>query len=287
MDQQDIISFEKYNIRRHYEDKEDKWYFSVIDIIAILTESPNYDRARSYWTTLKSRLAKEGSQVIEDCRQIRMTSGDGKQRKTDAADTEVIFRLIQSVPSKKAEPIKLWLAKVGRERIQEIHDPERSLDRARENWLLQGRNQEWVQRRMSGQETRNKLTDYWDEHGVKSQQDYAILTNAIHQEWSGLSVRGYKQKKGLKAQNLRDHMSEAELLLTALAELSTRQIAEKDQAEGFSENKGAAKRGGGVARHARHKLEEQTGKDVVTGDNFLPRRKPKRIKEKKEKHDTN
>ncbi len=239
MDKKDTVSFEEYNIRRHYDDKEDKWHFLVIDIVAILTESQNYQRAKSYWTTLKSRLKKEGSQIVDNCLQVKMTSSDGKQRKTDAADIETIFRLIQSIPSKKAEPIKLWLAKVGRERIQEINDPEQSLNRARENWLLQGHTQEWVQRRMSGQETRNKLTDYWDDHGIKGKKDYAILINIIHQEWSDLSVKEHKQKKSLRSQNLRDHMSEAELLLTALAELSTRQIAEKDQAEGFQENKQA------------------------------------------------
>ena len=284
MDPKEIISFEGRNIRRHYDDKEDKWYFSVIDIVAILTEAPNYIRARDYWATLKGRLKKEGSQIVDDCRQVKMTSSDGKLRQTDAADIEVIFRLIQSIPSKKAEPIKLWLAKVGRERIQEIHDPEQSLDRARENWLAKGRSQEWIQRRMSGQETRNKLTDYWDDHGVRGKKDYAVLTNVIHQEWSGLSVKGHKQKKGLKSQNLRDHMSEAELLLTALAELSTRQIAEKDQAEGFPANKQAAKRGGGVAHHARKKLEEQTGRQVVTEQNFLPKQDSGQIKDKKQNH---
>ena len=279
MDRKDIIAFEAYNIRRHYDDKDGKWYFSVIDIVAVLTESPSSDRARNYWSTLKSRLKKEGSQIVDDCRQVRMTSGDGKQRKTDAADIEAIFRLIQSIPSKKAEPIKLWLAKVGRERVQEINDPEQSLNRARQNWLTQGHSQEWIQRRMSGQETRNKLTGYWGGHDVGGEEDYAILTNIIHQEWSGLSVKSHKRKKGLRSQNLRDHMSEAELLLTALAELSTRQIAEKGQAEGFPENEEAARRGGGVARHTRKKLEEQTGRKVVTGRNFLSRRKIKRIKQ--------
>ena len=184
MDQKDIIPFEEFNIRRHYDDEKDSWYFSVIDIVAVLTESQNYTKARDYWATLKGRLKKEGSQIVDDCLQIKMTSSDGKQRKTDAANVETIFRLIQSIPNKKAEPIKLWLAKVGRERIQEIHDPEQSLNRARENWLTQGRGQEWVQRRMSGQETRNKLTGYWSEHDIEGEKDYAILTNIIHQEWS-------------------------------------------------------------------------------------------------------
>lgn len=278
MNRKDIIPFEEFEIRRYYDESEGKWYFSVIDIVAILTESPQHIRAKNYWHTLKNRLGKEGSQIVDSCQQIRMTSVDNKQRKTDVADIETIFRIIQSIPSKKAEPVKLWLAKVGRERVEEIDDPEQSINRARKNWLAQGRTKEWVQRRMSGQETRNKLTDYWDTHGVKKRGDYATLTNIIHQEWTGLSVRSHKQKKDLKSQNLRDHMSEAELLLTALAELSTRQIAEKDQAEGLPANEQAAKRGGSVARHARQKLEEQTGKNVVTGDNFLPDNQPKKIK---------
>lgn len=283
MDYKDIIPLEEFKIRRHYDKNKEKWYFSVIDIVAVLIEAPSYNRARIYWATLKSRLKKEGSQVVDDCQQIRMTSSDGKQRKTDVADTEAIFRLIQSIPSKKTEPIKLWLAKVGRERIQEINDPEQSLNRARENWLTQGRSQEWVQRRMSGQETRNKLTDYWDTHGIRGNRSYAALTNIIHQEWSGLSIKKHKQKKSLKSQNLRDHMSEAELLLTALAELSTRQIAEKNQAEGLPANKEAARRGGGIARNTRQELEKQTGKDVITSKNFLRQRSSKQIKQNRNK----
>jgi hypothetical protein len=190
------------------------------------------------------------------------------------------LRLVQSVPSPKAEPIKLWLAKVGYERMQEIADPEKSLNRARENWQKHGRSQKWIQQRMTGQETRNKLTDYWKEHGVKEGKEYAVLTDIIHKEWSGLTVKGHKQIKGLKTQNLRDHMSEAELIFTALAELTTREIAKKEKAVGFTKNKSAGVEGGKFAKDARIKFEKRTGKKVVTDDNFLPAGNNKHIKDK-------
>jgi hypothetical protein len=185
-------------------------------------------------------------------------------------NVEDIFRLIQSIPSPKAEPFKQWLAKVGYERLQEINDPSQSIDRARENWQKLGRSEKWIQQRMTGQETRNKLTDYWQESGVKKGDEFAVLTNIIHQEWTGLTVKKHKQIKGLQSQNLRDHMTEAELIFTALAELSTRQIAESTKAKGLNENAVAGKKGGTVAKNARKELEAKTGKSVVTGDNFLP-----------------
>jgi len=199
-----------------------------------------------------------------------MTAADGKLRLTDAATAQTLLRLVQSVPSPKAEPIKLWLAKVGYERMQELADPALSLERAREAWKQHGRSEKWIQQRMMGQETRAKLTDYWATHEVKEGQEYAILTNLIHQEWSGLSVRTHKDLKGLKTQNLRDHMSEAELIFTALAELSTRQIAERDEARGLKENEVAARAGGAISRKARLELEARTGQKVVTGENSLP-----------------
>mgnify|MGYP000954961042 CR=1 FL=1 len=184
------------------------------------------ERARNYWKVLKSRLKKEGNESVTNCNQLKLESEDGKYYKTDVGDVEQIFRLIQSIPSPKAEPFKQWLAKVGYERLQEIQDPSLSMDRARENWQKMGRSEKWIQQRMTGQETRNKLTDYWKGSGVTKQDEFAFLTNIIHQEWTGISVKKHKEIKGLKSQNLRDHMSEAELLFTALAELSTRQIAE-------------------------------------------------------------
>ena len=194
---------------------------------------------------------------------------NGKKRKILAGNVEQIFRLIQSIPSTKAEPFKQWLARVGYERLQEIQDPGLSMDRARENWKNKGRSEKWIQQRMMGQETRNKLTDYWKESGVTQKDEFAFLTNIIHQEWTGISVRQHKDLKGLKSQNLRDHMSEAELLFTALAELSTRQIAETDQAKGIQENASASKKGGVIAKNARKELEDKTGKSVITGENFL------------------
>jgi hypothetical protein len=216
----------------------------------------------------------EGSQLVTNCNQLKMRATDGKMRLTDVANAETLLRLIQSVPSPKAEPIKLWLAKVGYERMQEMNNPEISLNRARETWKQHGRSEKWVQQRMMGQETRNKLTDYWREHGINEQQEFAILTNIIHQEWTGLSVKKHKELKNLKSQNLRDHMSEAELIFTALAELSTRKIAEGVNAKGLPQNKVAAKQGGVIAKDAKNALESQTGEKVVSDNNFLP---PKKI----------
>ena len=266
---QDLAVFEKFNVRRHFDEEKQKWFFSVIDIVAVLTDETDYKKSKSYWSTLKSRLKKEGSEVVTNCDQLKMKAQDGKSYKTDVADLETILRLVQSIPSKKAEPIKLWLAKVGNERVQEIADPEQSINRARKNWQKHGRSQKWIQQRMMGQETRNKLTDYWKDAGVKEGQEYAILTNIIHQEWSDISVADHKRLKDLKRENLRDHMSEAELIFTALAELSTRQIAEHTQAKGFEENKLPAKKGGKIAKDARIALEEKTGKKVVSDKNFL------------------
>ena len=205
-----------------------------------------------------------------------MQSSDGKFYNTDVLDTENLLRLIQSIPSPKVEPIKLWLAKVGYERMQETIDPEKSIDRARKNWQKHGRSQSWVQRRMMGQETRNKLTDYWSNNKIKEGKEFAILTNIIHQEWSGLSVGEHKDIKGLKQENLRDHMSEAELIFTALAEMSTRQIAENMKANGMAENKKAGKKGGAISKKARLELEEKTGQKVVSGNNFLAGSKNKK-----------
>jgi len=275
-----ITIFEGKKIRRIWNEKQEKWYFSVIDIIQVLIDQPNFQLARNYWKVLKSRLKQEGSQTVTKCNRLKMRAEDGKMRETDAADTETLLRLIQSVPSPKAEPIKIWLARVGYERMQETIDPEKSINRARKNWQRLGRSKKWIQQRMMGQETRNKLTDYWKDHNVKEQDEYAILTNIIHQEWSDLSVKQHKQLKNLKTENLRDHMTEAELIFTALAELSTRQIAETEQTIGFEENKIPAVKGGRVAKNARLELEQKTGKQIVSKENFkLPeRKKPKRLR---------
>lgn len=265
-----LAIFEGYKIRRHYDEKTETWFFSVVDIIQVLIQQPDFQAARNYWKVLKNRLNKEGSETVTKCNRLKMVAEDGKMRITDVANPETLLRLIQSVPSPKAEPIKLWLARVGYERMQEMADPERSLDRARENWQKHGRSQKWIQQRMMGQETRNKLTDYWKDHDITKDEEFAILTNIIHQEWADVSVKEHKRIKGLKTQNLRDHMSEAELIFTALAELSTRQIAESTEARGLPENEVAGKKGGGIAKKARLELEEKTGKRVISGENYLP-----------------
>ncbi len=266
----DLANFEGHEIRRLYDEQTETWWFSVVDIIRVLTQQADYQIARKYWNKLKERLNKEGSQLVTNCHQLKMRADDGKQRLTDVATAETLLRLVQSVPSPKAEPIKLWLAKVGYERMQEMADPARSLARARETWQKQGRSAKWIEQRMTGQETRNKLTDYWAGHDIKQGDEFAILTNIIHQEWAGVGVQSHKNLKGLKAENLRDHMSEAELIFTALAELSTRPIAESVTAAGMAENSVAAKTGERIARKARLELEAKTGRKVVTGENYLP-----------------
>jgi hypothetical protein len=262
--------FENQAIRRAYDEATETWWFSVVDIVQVLTQQPDDLTARKYWNQLKRRLSKEGSQLVTSCHQLKMTAADGKQRLTDAATAQTLLRLVQSVPSPKAEHIKLWLAKVGYERMQELADPALSLERARGIWQQHGRSEKWIQQRMMGQETRAKLTDYWATHDIKEGQEFAILTNLIHQEWAEVSIKAHKDMKGLKTQNLRDHMSEAELIFTALAELSTRQIAEQAEARGMMQNEVAAKVGGGIARKARLELESKTGQKVVTGENALP-----------------
>ncbi|MFY8198694.1 MAG: BRO family protein [Bacteroidia bacterium] len=272
----DIKIFENKKVRSQYDADKGMWYFSIVDVVGVLTEQPTLDRARNYWKVLKSRLIKEGNETVTNCNQLKLEAEDGKLRLTDVGNVEDIFRLIQSIPSPKAEPFKQWLAKVGYERLQEMNDPSQSIDRARENWQKLGRSEKWIQQRMTGQETRNKLTDYWQESGVKKGDEFAALTNIIHQEWTGLTVKEHKDLKGLKSQNLRDHMSEAELIFTALAELSTRQIAETTKAKGIQENALASKKGGAVAKNARKELESKTDKRVVTGENFLPPAKDKK-----------
>lgn len=271
--------FEDSNIRSIYDEKKEIYYFSVVDIIAILIEK-DYQGARKYWKVLKGRIIKEGNdKLVTNCYQLKLESTDGKKYKTDVADIKTIFRIIQSVPSKKAEPIKQWLAKVGQERVQEIAEPSTAIDRARDTYKKLGRSDKWIQQRFSRQETGNKLTFYWKDHEINESEEYTILTNIIHQEWSGLSVKEHKNLKGLKSQNLRDHMSEAELIFTALAELSTRQVAENNEAIGMNENKKAAKIGGNIAKRAKEDFEERTGQKVVSSDNYLPtEKKTKQIK---------
>ncbi len=274
---QELKLFESVQVRSHWNEGEEKWYFSVVDVVQVLTDSVN---PTDYLKKLRKRDAELGDYLGTNCPQVAMPTESGVMRKTLAADVPTLLRLIQSIPSSKAEPFKRWLAKVGHERMQEMADPAQSLDRARENWQKLGRSDKWIQQRMTGQETRNKLTDYWKESGVEKADEFALLTNIIHQEWTGLSVQSHKSLKSLKMQNLRDHMSEAELIFTALAELSTRQIAETEEAKGLQQNAKAGKEGGRVAKRAKDDLEKRTGLKVVTGNNFLPPVQPQPLLKK-------
>ncbi len=269
-----LAIFENEPVRRIWSDKEEKWYFSIVDVIRILTQSP---RPRKYWNALKTKLEKEGSELSHKVGQLKMLSSDGKYYDTDVTDVESLFRLIQSIPSPKAEPFKIWLAKIGYERLKENVDPQIALDRARKNWRALGRSKQWIEQRMRGQEIRNKLTDYWADHEVTEEEEYAKLTNIIHKEWSGVTVQQHKNIKQLKDHNLRDHMSDAELIFTALAELSTHKVAEKDQAVGYHKNINAAKKGGKYAGKARKDFEKLTGKLVINKDNFLLPKNKKRL----------
>ena len=259
-----IRFFEEKNVRSIWNDKNDKWYFSIIDIVAVLTNQAEYKKAQSYWTTLKSRLKKEGSEVVTKCDKLKLRASDGKYYQTDVADIETVFRLIQSLPSPKAEPFKLWIAKVARERLDEIEDPEIGIDRLMETYLKKGYSNEWVNQRLKSIEVRKELTDEWDSRGVKRGQEYAILTDEITKAWSGMSVKGYKKHKDLKTENLRDNMTNLELVLNMLAEATTTEISKEKKPKTFTQNKIIAKQGGTIAGNTRKEIEEKTGKKVVS-----------------------
>lgn len=261
-----IKLFEQRQIRSIWSDEEEKWFFSIVDVVGVLSDSEN---PNNYWKVLKNRLKKEGSQLVTDCNQLKMESRDGKFYKTDVADTEQIFRLIQSIPSKKAEPFKLWLAQVGRERIDEIEDPELGFDRLMETYLKKGYSKEWVNQRLKSIEVRKELTDEWDKRGVKKGGEYAILTDEITKAWSGLSVKEYKNHKSLKKENLRDNMSNLELVLNMLAEATTTEISKEKKPKNFAENKKIANQGGTIAGNTRKEIEEKTGKKVVNKLNAI------------------
>ena len=259
-----IKLFESRKIRSVWDDDEEKWYFSIVDVVGVLTDSPN---PNNYWKVLKHRLTKEGSELVTNCNQLKLQSSDGKFYKTDVADTEQLFRLIQSIPSPKAEPFKLWLAKAGRERIDEIEDPELGFDRLMVTYLKKGYSKEWINQRLKSIEIRKELTDEWDTRGVKKGQEYAILTDEITKAWAGFSVKQYKNLKNLKKENLRDNMTNLELVLNMLAEASTTEISKDKKPKTFNENKIVARKGGKVAEAARLQLENTTGKKVVTAQN--------------------
>ena len=263
----DVKIFEGSQIRSVWDNEREEWYFSVVDVIGSLTESNN---PRDYWYRVKKRMSEEDrSELSTFCRQLKLKSTDGKSYKTDVADMQGIFRIIQSVPSAKAEPFKMWLAEVGKERIDEIIDPELTIDRALESYASKGYSREWINQRLQAIQVRKELTDTWQDHGVKAGNEYAILTNEISKAWSGMTTREYKDFKGLKKENLRDNMSTTELILNMLAETATKDIAEATNPQGLEENKKAAQDGGSIAGDARKSIEARTGKPVITSKNAL------------------
>lgn len=262
-----IKLFEGNQIRSSWNSEKEEWYFSIIDILGVLTESEN---PRKYWSVLKTRLKKEGNELATICSQLKMKSPkDGKMYRTDVADMQGVFRIIQSVPSPKAEPFKMWLAEVGKERIDETVDPELTIDRALETYLKKGYTREWINQRLQAIQVRKELTDSWQDHGVTEGREYAILTNEISKAWSGMTTRQYKDLKGLKKENLRDNMSTTELILNMLAEAATKDIAESTNPQGLEENKKVANRGGNIAGNARKEIEAETGKSVITSKNAI------------------
>ena len=262
-----IQLFEDKKIRTAWDEKNEEWYFSIIDVISVLTEQADYQGARNYWKVLKKRLKDEGNETVTNCNRLKMTAADGKKRLTDVATTEQLLRLIQSVPSPKAEPFKVWLAEVGKERIEETIDPELTIERALETYLKKGYSREWINQRLQAIQVRKELTDEWQDRGVQKGVEFAILTDEITKAWSGMSTRQYKNLKGLKKENLRDNMSTTEIVLNMLAEVSTTEISKTQQPQSFEENRTVAKQGGKIASDARINLEKATGKSVITSKN--------------------
>ena len=268
MAQNDKIQlFEDKRIRTAWDEEKEEWYFSIVDVVAMLTEQPDYQAARNYWKVTKKRLKDEGNETVTSCNQLKMTASDGKKRLTDVADTEQLLRIIQSIPSPKAEPFKLWLAQVGRERIEETIDPELTIERALETYLKKGYTREWINQRLQAIQVRKELTNEWDARGVQKGVEYAILTDEISRAWSGMSTRQYKNLKGLKKENLRDNMTTLELVLNMLAEATTTEISKQKAPETFSENLAVAREGGEAAGIARKAVEERTGVPVITAKN--------------------
>lgn len=264
MDNDKLQLFENKAIRTAWDEEKEEWYFSIVDVVAVLTDSPN---PQTYWRVMKKRLKDEGNESVTNCNALKMTAADGKKRLTDVATTEQLLRIIQSIPSPKAEPFKLWLAEVGRERIEETIDPEQAIDRALETYLKKGYTREWINQRLQAIQVRKELTDEWQDRGVKKGVEYAILTDEITRAWSGMTTRQYKKLKGLKKENLRDNMSTTEIILNMLAETSTKDISQASKPETFEENIEVARRGGNVAGIAKQALEAETGKPVITSQN--------------------
>ncbi len=273
-----IKIFQGKKVRTHWDDEKEKWFFSIVDVVTILTESVD---PFAYWRKLKQRLLEEGNETVTNCHTLKMVAQDGKMRETDVADTGQILRLIQSIPSKKAEPFKLWLARVGSERIDETHNPELAIDRAMKTYLKKGYTKEWINQRLKTIEVRKELTDEWERVGIKEEQEFAILTDEITRAWSDLSIKNYKKFKNLKKENLRDNMTNLELVLNMLAEVTTKEISAKENPIDFPESLGVARKGGSVAGNARKEIESITGKPVIIGDNFLDI--PEKLKKKRKK----
>lgn len=264
----DVKLFEENPIRTAWDEEKEEWYFSVVDVVGVLTEQTTQRGASNYWAKLKQRLKEEGStELLTNCQQLRMIAPDGKKRLTDVADTEQLLRIIQSIPSKKAEPFKMWLARVGKERIDEIIDPELTIERALETYSKKGYSPDWINQRLQTIRARKELTDAWQSHGVEKGKEYAVLTDEVTKAWSGMSTRQYKNLKGLKKENLRDNMSTLELALNMLAEATTTTLTNSQNPQGFEENRTVAQKGGKIAGNARKEIEEQTGKPVITSDN--------------------
>lgn len=260
------VLFEQKQVRRVWDDKKEEWYFSVVDVVSVLTDS---DRPRKYWSDLKSKLAEEGSEVSEKIGQLSLLAEDNKMRATDVADLETTFRIIQSIPSPKAEPFKLWLAKVGYERVEETEDPEKAMNRAMKTYLQKGYTRTWINQRLKSIEVRKELTDEWENAGVKEGLEFALLTDEITKAWAGISTKDYKKVKGLKKENLRDNMTNLELILNMLAEASTTEISKKEKPKGFKESKVVAKKGGAIAGNARKEIEQKSGKKVISANRFV------------------
>ena len=262
----EIKLYENKEIRSAWDEEKEEWYFSIVDVVGVLTESEN---PQVYWRVLKKRLKEEGNETVTNCNGLKMKAADGKMRLTDVADMQGIFRIIQSIPSPKAEPFKLWLAEVGKERIDEIIDPELTIDRALETYLKKGYTREWINQRLQAIQVRKELTDAWDDHGIEKGIEYAILTDEITKAWSGMTTRGYKNLKGLKKENLRDNMTTLEIVLNMLAEATTTELTKTTNPQGLEENKKVAKEGGSVAGNARKEIEQKTGKPVITSKNAI------------------
>ena len=265
----EIKLYENKEIRSVWDEEKEEWYFSVVDVVGVLTEQENARGASTYWAVLKKRLKEEGNELLTICKQLKMKATDGKMRLTDVADMQGIFRIIQSIPSPKAEPFKLWLAEVGKERIDEIIDPELTIDRALETYLKKGYTREWINQRLQAIQVRKELTDAWDDHGIQKGVEYAILTDEITKAWSGMTTRGYKNLKGFKKENLRDNMTTLEIVLNMLAEAPTTELTKTTNPPGLEENKKVAKEGGSIAGNARKEIEQKTGKPVITSKNAV------------------